>query len=160
MQRLILCLGELFSITNQLIYWFGRILLRMVYCISLEIQSYGGDSLSSRERSTLALLITISRTLALLTIIVLLCCCAAVLLCCALSVSWQCCCAAVLLCFISLMAVFLRFLLFTCNCISEILSYLGPLMLLIYITDLPSSLKNGRMTMYADDTSISYSFRA
>ena len=36
-------------------------------------------------------------------------------------------------------------------------SCLGPLSFLIYINDLPFSLKNSDVTMYADDTSISYS---
>ena len=36
-------------------------------------------------------------------------------------------------------------------------SCFGPLLFLIYINDLPFSLKNGEVTMYADDTSISYS---
>ena len=36
-------------------------------------------------------------------------------------------------------------------------SYLGPLLFLIYINDLPFSLKNSEVTMYADYSSISYS---
>ena len=36
-------------------------------------------------------------------------------------------------------------------------SCLGPLLYLIYINDLPFVLKKGKVTMYADDTSISYS---
>ena len=36
-------------------------------------------------------------------------------------------------------------------------SCLGPLLFLIYINDLPFALKKGKMTMYAGDTSISYS---
>ena len=35
-------------------------------------------------------------------------------------------------------------------------SCFGPLLFLIYINDLPFSLKNSDVTMYADDTSISY----
>ena len=36
-------------------------------------------------------------------------------------------------------------------------SFLGPFLFLIYINDLPFSLKSSEVTMYADDTSISYS---
>ena len=36
-------------------------------------------------------------------------------------------------------------------------SCLGPLLYLIYINDLPFVLKKDKVTMYADDTSISYS---
>ena len=35
--------------------------------------------------------------------------------------------------------------------------FLGPLLLLIYVNDLPFSLQNTEVTMYADDTTISYS---
>ena len=36
-------------------------------------------------------------------------------------------------------------------------SYLGPLLFLIYINDLPFSLHNSHVTMYVDDTTMSYS---
>ena len=38
-------------------------------------------------------------------------------------------------------------------------SCLGPLLFLIYINDLPFSLKKGKVTMYEDGTSIYYSSR-
>ena len=36
-------------------------------------------------------------------------------------------------------------------------SYLGPLMFLLYINDMPYALKCSKVTMYADDTSLAYS---
>ena len=39
-------------------------------------------------------------------------------------------------------------------------SCLGPLLFLIYIIDLPCALQSTKMTMYADDTSISYSSKS
>ena len=36
-------------------------------------------------------------------------------------------------------------------------SYLGPLLFLLYINDLPFALKKAKATIYADDTAISYS---
>ena len=35
-------------------------------------------------------------------------------------------------------------------------SYLGPLLFLVYITDLPQAVQNSTVAMYADDTSLSY----
>ena len=39
-------------------------------------------------------------------------------------------------------------------------SYLGPLLVLIYINHLPCALQSTKVTMYADDTSISYSSKS